>query len=763
MLLGVISLVSISTMIFFTRFRLIAVERRGIAGEQDYSSSSSSPFMMMLLQEEQLQSEFIRHDTNTNKNNNNKIVQKPKAKFRFGTSRLIHDDNNNNNNNNNNKDDPDTLHEVEHVNLRNAKIAKKLIEYERISEHRATRQEQALISKQQQEYETKHLAPPPPETPPIHFLTFAQLDLQDTFSATWIQRRREFMQMEMDKVIICEDAAFKAWQYRKHRLRMTADYMDLSVEHLSKWWKLLTVHKTESAYNKLMDTLQEYIRKGVQFPTPAEPLFERMIVVIAFQPYDHKDKHDEHYMLTVSNLASTIESLRRAQMGRVVVMGMNADDKEYLKDAVEYVLMNNPTLSRGVDGKSITKLGHMEVAYVQGEAAWGKTKYLERNVPRAALLGVKKAFELIDSKSLLENMTEEEHNFVVSWLGKTHQQRQPEYWKYLMLTEPDTLLQIRPTSIRHIKDQLDQGRILAPHRLQPIPHESDVPDLKNPYRFLNKDNGWNNVYELDPNNFARGTEYTDVCCDEYGGPKAKPGKANYTDCGTWWYACGFDIDYHKALEDPHKRLRPYSLMKLKQGTGLTLIAGTLMGRRCFPATSIDQCAPPLHTESPLGDGIPAEREVAQHDHTLHGPQHDHEYHATSSLSIRQVNENAQSAYSPFEDRKDYVVRRNPNTDPNPEPVFFLNFTQLALQDTFSASWFQRKKEFMEMDLEKVAICEDAAFKAWDSRRGKLRMTYDYMDLSVEHLSKWWKLLTVHNTVSVTMVKVACARIFEVLL
>jgi hypothetical protein len=60
-------------------------------------------------------------------------------------------------------------------------------------------------------------------------------------------------------------------------------------------------------------------------------------------------------------------------------------------------------------------------------------------------------------------------------------------------------------------------------------------------------------------------------------------------------------------------------------------------------------------------------------------------------------------------------------------VYFLNETQVTQQDSFSASWIMTKKDFLEMPLEPVKTFEDAAFKAWNWRRHKLRMTMDYLD------------------------------------
>jgi len=60
-----------------------------------------------------------------------------------------------------------------------------------------------------------------------------------------------------------------------------------------------------------------------------------------------------------------------------------------------------------------------------------------------------------------------------------------------------------------IRDQLDQGNVVLPHKWQPIPHESDVPGAdKTKDRFLFEDD-FPEVIDLDPSSNQHG-----ACCDE---------------------------------------------------------------------------------------------------------------------------------------------------------------------------------------------------------------------------------------------------------
>lgn len=407
----------------------------------------------------------------------------------------------------------------------------------------------------------------PEQRQKVHFLGRSQLTRRDTFSASWLQSTQDFMRMNLTRITFCEAAAFAAFARRTHKLRMTLDYLDLSVEHLSKWWKILYFQRNQVAYDSIIYHLDQYIRRYDQFPTPIQPIFGNTLALIAFMPYGKKDD-ERGFHLTVVSLAATLESLRRAQMGRVVVIGLLEDDKYFVRDAFRYLADTVP-------------FQHMEVTFVQGSLAYGYTKFDNINVPRAALYGVKEAFNI--SLMAVSERTEFQTQYMNEWFGDD---REASHWKYVYLTEPDSILQTRPSTLQAIKDEVDNGGIFAPHRLQPIPHESDLPYMGKQFYSLKDGDGFQSVVELDAH-----AGHHDVCCDEYSGKDFKPGLHSFDNCGVGrWWACGFGR--HKDNEDdPHMRLRPYQLMRLSKGTGLVTIAGTLHGRRCIAAKE-SVCEPP---------------------------------------------------------------------------------------------------------------------------------------------------------------------------
>jgi len=500
----------------------------------------------------------------------------------------------------------------------------------------------------------------------------------DMFSASWLQSRTDFMDMNVSQIGIVEDAAFHAWitpgsktNPRLQRLKMTTDYLDFSVEHLSKWFKRMRVFEPigQVPYETLITKLQDYIVQkydDVSITIPGgtgtgtgtgtdPPIFHQALALIAFQPYlagrdDNDNMQQRAFQLTVSCLAATIESIRRAQMGRVVVVASEQDYVHYTEEALQYLrrnysinnnsieyqegqlyLMKNTTHFDAVDSPNNQyynpMLGHMEVAFVTARRDQYQSHIKKRNIPKGALAGVQEAFQLVDKtdnvttatantatssigKTATAKLTQEQRStYVNAWLGT---RQSYDHWKYLYLTEPDSILTTRTGSLEQLKQAIDvrQG-ILSPWRLQPIAHESDIRGYNVSTAYLHESDGFDTVWELD-----HSTAAGDACCDEPSssnedggqGKYDRIGEVQFPPCGTKpWYMCGLfpqgKANYHHHHHhhigtdndnsknnstiqhqpfDPHERLRHYALFRLTKGTGLVTIAATQHARRCFP-------------------------------------------------------------------------------------------------------------------------------------------------------------------------------------
>lgn len=354
----------------------------------------------------------------------------------------------------------------------------------------------------------------------------------------------------------------------------------ISLEHLSKWYKTLAIYTQKKVFNTAMARFGKYFSDSVTYPLEKEQSFVDTIAVIAYQPYTDNKQPDQAFSLTVKSLGATMESIRRAGMGRVVVVGDDADDKLTSETfrALKKVVEPNTVVE---DDAIVTTVGHMQVAYAQFNEAHGQTKHAsknvpEKNVPKATLMGLKEAFDIAQQKTK-DQRTPRETQYVKTWLGDK------EDWSYVYLTEPDSILQTRPGTLKQLKTEVDKGMVLVPHRLQPIPHESDARGTLKDWLYLPEVEF--PVTDLDV------IGENDSCCDAHLGPYHKPGNAPMSErCGNFWYMCDFDRKKTKE-ERTHFRIKKYSLIRLVQGTGIVNLAGAEHGRPCIPKKN-EVCLPP---------------------------------------------------------------------------------------------------------------------------------------------------------------------------
>ena len=297
------------------------------------------------------------------------------------------------------------------------------------------------------------------------------------------------------------------------------------------------------------------------------PLRETL-AAIAFQPYfDGQDKENEKArLLTVSSLAATIVSLLNAGFGRVVVVGYNDVDKDFAQESFLYLRDALETNSKNAFNNTfpVTEIGPMELGYIQVLNDEVMTRSIDVNMAKGALGVLQRAFK----GNLDKNRT-------LDVLGTA---TDVSYWKYVFLTELNSVLQTKPWVLSQLKAALDQGLILSPHRLLALPHESDLVGMKDKTKFIPASGNFSNIMNLDVLDGA-------VCCDEHAG-KFKPWEDFFGSCGTFWWECGF----RKAGYN-HSHFTPYSFMRLQKGTGIVSLAATAHGRRCFPQKH-SVCMPP---------------------------------------------------------------------------------------------------------------------------------------------------------------------------
>eukprot|EP00980_Cylindrotheca_fusiformis_P000224 scaffold52_cov183-Cylindrotheca_fusiformis.AAC.3 len=433
----------------------------------------------------------------------------------------------------------------------------------------------------------------------LNLIRNSELDYHDFFSDSWLLNKDTFLNLDIERINTVEDACFVAI-HKKGEVyptsRMFVDWTDLMVEHMSKWWVMLrTLEDPDPGmFRQTLSILRTYLQRVAQISdeetSQTSPL-RGTIAIIAFSPYQsafgkqaEKEKQVRGSILTSHSLAASIASLYKVGFGRVVVVGYALDDEEHVDRTFQLLgavfRKTQPIQPSNAKVHSKHHIGDTDLAYVRiVDKSWVRTKDLEKNMPRGAVVGLQQA--------LLGKMSDPLQ--VQDWLGTTYAASK---WQYVYLTEPDTILHTKPWLLSSIRDGLDRGLSFFPHRLQPLPHESDLTSTRHnsTKSLVSEVNAglfipshvypFSNVTSLNPGN---GKEF---CCDA---GKSWPGRnESLLPCGTYWWACGFDDTIHQRnlsaadVLERHKRLINYPLMRLKDGTGV-VFGSSNQGRSCKPS------------------------------------------------------------------------------------------------------------------------------------------------------------------------------------
>lgn len=428
--------------------------------------------------------------------------------------------------------------------------------------------------------------------PGLNLLSNSNLDYHDFFSDSWLLNKDTFLRLDTGRINIVEDACFVAI-HEKGQInptsRMFVDWTDFLVEHMSRWWVVLrTLDDPDPAmFRHTLAVFRTYLQTVAhreQQTTAKSPLHET-IAIIAFSPFrsDYAPYEQEQKvrgrLLTAHSLAATISSLYTVGFGRIVVVGHAVGDKEHVDEAFRMLgAVFRKQQQRNHTTSSSQQIGDTELGYVRiTEKSWVKTKDLDVNMPRGAIVGLQLA--------LLGKFDEPHRD--AEWLGTSLAASE---WKYVYLTEPDTILHTKSWLLSSIQDGLDRGLSFFPHRLQPLPHESDLPHSRNDTqkKHVSKFNAGlfipSHVHPFSKVESLNPSSGRDSCCD---GGKSWVGRID-TSCGTNWWVCGFDdkiqqreLSSAEVLER-HKRLVPYPLMRLEDGTGV-VFGSSNYGRLCIPS------------------------------------------------------------------------------------------------------------------------------------------------------------------------------------
>ena len=494
------------------------------------------------------------------------------------------------------------------------------------------RNNKAVVTKNKKDSSTipnTPLTPPPPqqqqqtknnqqEEIKIEFLPYQNLQRgapPDFFSAAWWQNKERFLKLDIDKYIqIVEDDAMKPVLKVGNGIkdcRMPKDWLDFCVEHLSKWWKIDKRNYTMYyAVGKLQMYIQTSLRSMSSSSTSAtssqltstSTSTGEMSSTLAIIPVGVNTNDDISRQVWVMGLAATITSLLKHGVGRVVVVGYYKYDPILTRKAFRYILRHHPEYQQyqyelknnnkssattrsandminyfipelnvdtniSIHEPFSVKYGETELAYVHTNDV--KTTAVATNIPKGALKGLKTA--------LTGNTTSDD---IIAWLGSDNHDK----YKYIYLTEADQILNTRldASTGPAYKKELDDGRIIVPHRLQPIPHALDLDGIALPPPGPNdtrskkgtKSQKKNVIQGLsETEEFVHDLDIqTDSCCDTN---QRLSSRKKYGMTHFWWMH-GF------GKKTTFDYLKEYDFMRLIQGTGIVLLAATEHSRKCHP-------------------------------------------------------------------------------------------------------------------------------------------------------------------------------------
>ena len=378
------------------------------------------------------------------------------------------------------------------------------------------------------------------------FLKGYEVTNKDVFSASWWERVDRFLDFDAEHEInTVEDDSFKPILSAGNGhsdVRMTRDLLDFCVEHLSKWWK--DAGGETMAYAR--DILFEYTQRIRSLHPPMRPQDQYMNTTIAVIPYGVKDGSSEEAMVLWGNaLAATMTALLNHAVARIVVVGYYKTDAILARSVFERLSGNEtPWQQNGDNLQFETMVASSEIAFVHTDHV--KSMYVSENIPKGALVGLQDALAGRSANP-------------AAYLGASG--ASTNRFQYVFLTEADQILHARITP--DFLAEMDQGRIIVPHRGQPMLHPDDLKGLQLS-KSIKSLPGHKKVIALDA--------ASDSCCDtgyhQEGYQKV---------CNSHWFRC----DYGKRNAS-FSHLDEYEFISLSQGTRVVLLAGNQHSRKCTP-------------------------------------------------------------------------------------------------------------------------------------------------------------------------------------
>lgn len=430
----------------------------------------------------------------------------------------------------------------------------------------------SILTSTREELQEKVITPIPP-TPAIVLPNNKQYEIvflsrnavrtvTHMFAASWWMTRDRFMESRLQDIHVVEDDVFVPLRTAGNGwadVRFTQDWLDFSVEHLSKWQKAIGYSK--EATSLVVGKCWNYVfRRAGQGNIKVRLLDTYMNTTLAVIPMGVGDgTPNEGQQIWVAYLAATMTSLIQHGIKRIVVVGHYDMDAILTSRAFTYFVEMDEETTIHLDPKKLHNFTFLvqsmtEFGYVHTQNVFDS--YVRRNIPKGALVGLHAELNVTHGGKHEDGCPR--NDTIGSYLGKEHVASD---FDYIFLTEADQILQARLAPA--FWGQLEQNRALVPHRLQPIPHGDDLEGIPTPPDLVGTPKGHHA-----PVIVLNNSETTDACCDI-------PNFLGEKRCGWFWWTCGYynktDFSYFDHFD--FMRLSP-------DGSGVVSLAGSAHGRAC---------------------------------------------------------------------------------------------------------------------------------------------------------------------------------------
>ena len=387
----------------------------------------------------------------------------------------------------------------------------------------------------------------------------------------WWMNREEFMKINVTDIDFLEAATFIPFLYvfGLDHVLMTRDWLDFSVEHLSRYFKMIDNSDARS-FQREIEILENYMsRITSKVHGRDSPAVASTIALIPMYIELDSWLTDEQLMLRntskgsvreaiidLYSLAATLISLWKLGIPRIVVVGNAQPTPPQVTQA--FALCSNAIRLAQGNGLETTEFSLNYVHAYGIQRIEKKGSSYTTIMPRHAIDNLQKAM-----RKNLSNFED--------FLGND-----PSRWKFVYFSEHDLILHTRASALPAISDRLAKGFAISAHRFQPLPHIVDYPEHTWRAQLLSNTGNLGTFHDLDAQ--------TDACC--YIG-NFQPGRVNLpsdTCRPVSWYGCGLGTDLpdnSDAIKEYYKKMNQYPMIRLVDGIRVPLV--NEHARVCVPS------------------------------------------------------------------------------------------------------------------------------------------------------------------------------------